>query len=160
MKSGYPYSGRPWERFQELPEVNPYEGFGRFVGAGEGCWELIHDKIRNNCTADLLAAGQLLKGKTSRSGSHGSPGGIGLDEQSVWISFFDGGVGVEVQIGEDELTNRPEGWQRTTIRGALAFRCLLTLLGFDWIEEKLTGEDTPPSRQKVKEIVEERLTGP
>lgn len=158
--SKYPYSGNPWVKFRELTEINRYAGFHRFEGRGAGCWELVHDKIRNPRTTDLLAAAELLMGDMTRSATSGLPGGIGVDTRQVWVECLDGGVGVEVQIGEDEYTNRPEGWQRTTIRGPLAFRCLLELLGFDWIDGKLTGEEgLPPSRADVVELINQRLPG-
>lgn len=157
VKSNYPYVGDPRKHFRELPEINPYEGYHRFEGKGAGCWELVRDNIRNYRTADLLAAGELLLGETSRSGSYGQPGGIGVDQGEVWTGFLDGGVGVEVQVGQDEETNRPEGWQRTTIRGPFAFRCLLELLGFEWIDEKLTGEECWLSHEEVIKEVTERL---
>ena len=158
IKSQYPYNGSAWKKFRELPEINTYEGYHRFEEVGNsGCWEPIHDKIRNNRTADLLAAADLLRGRSEAAGTHGQPGGIGLDTGEVWAGLLDGGVGVEVHVGQDEYTNAPEGWQRTTIRGPLVFRCLLELLGFDWIEKKITGEETAPSHAEVRKLVKERL---
>ena len=157
MKSLYPYKGSAWKKFRELPKINPNEGYHRFVEKGEGCWEPIHHKIRSNGTADLLAAAELLTGACEASGTHGSPGGIGVDEGSVWVDLLDGGVGVEVQVGQDEYSNKPEGYQRTTIRGPLAFRCLLELLGFDWINEMITGEKEPPRHEGVFKLVNERV---
>ena len=158
MKSSYPYEGSPWKKFRELKEINHYEGFKRFEGRGEGCWEPFPDKIRSGCTADLLAAAELMRGDLVPSGTYGTPGGFGIDERDVWVGFLDGGIGVEVQVGQDEDTNRPFGWQRTTIRGALAFRCLLEVLGFTWVGQRLTGEDKlSPSHEEVIKIVRERL---
>jgi hypothetical protein len=157
MKSLYPYNGSAWNKFRELLEINPYEGYHRFEGKGEGCWELVHDKIRNGRTADLLAAAELLSGETKRSGTSGPPRGIGIDQGEVWVGLLDGGVGVEVQVGQDEETNRAEGWQRTTIRGPLAFRCLLEVLGFDWINRKLPGEEVRPSHKEISNLVDDIL---
>lgn len=157
VKSRFPYAGNPWKQFRELTEINPYDGYHRFKNKGAGCWELVRDKIRNAVTTDLLAAADILSGETSRLGINGQPGGIGIDQNEVWVGFLDGGVGVEVQIGQDEYTNRPEGWQRTTIRGPRAFRCMLELLGFDWIVENLTGEATAPQRAEVISEVNKRL---
>lgn len=157
MESRYPYYGSPWKQFRELPQIDPYEGYHRFAGRGDGCWELIRDKIRNDRTADLLAAAERLLGDPNQAVAYGPHGGIGIDQGEVWVGFLDGGVGVEVHIGEDEETNRPQGWQRTTIRGPRALRCLLGLLGFNWIEGTLTGEDGPPDREEVIREVSERL---
>ena len=158
MKSLYPYQGNAWKNFRELPEINPYEGYHRFAGRGEGCWELIRDNIRNNRTADLLAAADLLTGKGESAGITGPPRGFGVDQRGIWVGLLDGGVGVEVHVDQDEETNRPDGWQRTTIRGPRAFRCLLELLGFDWINEKLTGEESSPTRGDIMEEVNRLLT--
>ena len=158
VKSKYPYGSDAWKKLRALPEINPYEGYHRFEGRGEGCWEPVRDKIRNPLTADLLATAELVSGKTRRTGTHGAPGGIGIDQSEVWVGFLDGGVGVEVHIGEDEETNRPEGWQRTTIRGPLAFRCLVEFLGFDWISEPLANEDAVPSQEDVRRLINKNLS--
>jgi hypothetical protein len=159
MKSRSPYSGDAVRSFRELREVNPYEGYHRFAkGAGEGCWMLIKDKIRNNLTADLLAAAEALSGQVATNATYGPAGGYGVDTGEVWVGLLDGGVGVEVHVGQDDETGRPEGWQRTTIRGPKAYRCLLELLGFDWIDEKLNGEEYAPTRGEILEEVNRLLT--
>lgn len=154
MKSRSPYSGDAVRSFRELREVNPYEGYHRFAkGAGEGCWMLIKDKIRNNLTADLLAAAEALSGQVATNATYGPAGGYGVDTGEVWVGLLDGGVGVEVHVGQDDETGRPEGWQRTTIRGPKAYRCLLELLGFNFINEKLTGESLTPSHREIIDMV-------
>lgn len=158
MKSLYPYKGNVWKSFRELPKINYYEGFHRFEGRGAGCWEILRDEICNNRTADLLAAADRLGGNGTSEGTYGPPGGFGVDQCGVWVGLLDGGVGVEVQVGQDEHTNRPEGWQRTTIRGPLAFRCLVELLGFDWIDQKLMAEEVPPCHAKITNLVHDLLT--
>ena len=159
MKSRFPYSGDAVRAFWELHEINPYEGYHRFAkGASEGCWMLIKDKIRNNLTADLLAAAEALSGAVATNATYGPAGGYGVDTGEVWVSLLDGGVGVEVQVGEDDETGRPEGWQRTTIRGPKAYRCLLELLGFNFISEKLTGESLTPSHREIIDMVTDLLT--
>ena len=159
VKSAYPYRGFEWEHeFEELENIDPSEGYHRFEGRGSGCWVLCEDEIENSLTADLLAAADLLGGAGEAGGIHGPPGGFGIDQQGVWVGLLDGGVGVEVHIGQDEYTNAPEGWQRTTIRGALALRCLLQFLGFDWINGKLESEVAIPEQEEVKKLVEDLLT--
>jgi hypothetical protein len=159
MKSRFPYSGDAVRSFRELREINPYEGYHRFAkGAAEGCWTLIKDKIRNNLTADLLAAAEVLFGQVATNATYGPAGGYGVDTGEVWVGLLDGGVGVEVHVGQDDETGRPEGWQRTTIRGPKAYRCLLELLGFDWIDEKLNGEEYAPTRGEILEEVNRLLT--
>lgn len=159
MKSRFPYSGDAVRAFRELHEINPYEGYHRFAkGASEGCWMLIKDKIRNNLTADLLAAAEALSGPVATNATYGPAGGHGVDTGEVWVSLLDGGVGVEVHVGQDDETGRPEGWQRTTIRGPKAYRCLLELLGFNFISEKLTGESLTPSHREIIDMVTDLLT--
>jgi hypothetical protein len=154
MKSRFPYSGDAVRSFRELREINPYEGYHRFAkGAAEGCWTLIKDKIRNNLTADLLAAAEVLFGQVATNATYGPAGGYGVDTGEVWVGLLDGGVGVEVHVGQDDETGRPEGWQRTTIRGPKTYRCLLELLGFNFINEKLTGESLTPSHREIIDMV-------
>ena len=158
MRSRFPYSGDAMKTFREMREVNPYEGYHRFAtGAGEGCWTLIKDKIRNNLTADLLAAAETLSGQVATKASYGPAGGYGVDTGEVWVGLLDGGVGVEVHVGQDDETSRPEGWQRTTIRGPRTFRSLLELLSFNFISEKLTGESLTPSHREIIDIVADLL---
>ena len=158
MKSRFPYTGDAMKTFRELSEVNPYEGYHRFAsGAGEGCWMLIKDKIRNSLTADLLAAAEALSGQVATKATYGPAGGYGVDTGEVWVGLLDGGVGVEVHVGQDDETGRPEGWQRTTIRGPKTYRCLLELLGFNFISEKLTGEAVTPSHSEIIDMVTDLL---
>jgi hypothetical protein len=158
IKSAYPYRGSKWWKdFEELETINPDEGYHRFEGRGAGSWTLCDDEIENGLTADLLAAANLLGGSGEAGGTHGPAGGYGVDTGEVWVGLLDGGVGVGVHVGQDESTNEPEGWQRTTIRGPRAFRCLLELLGFDFISEKLTGEPVTPSHQEIINMVTDLL---
>jgi len=157
IESGYPYDGPAASCFRRLTKINPYEGYDRFEGQGIGCWTLKRDKILNGLTADLLAAGDFLKGRMKSDSVSGAPGGIGADSSKVWVSFLDGGVGIEVLLCEHERTNRVQGTQRTTIRGPKAYRALLELLGFDWINRKLEGEAVKPSHEEIKRLVDERL---
>lgn len=108
-------------------------------------------------TADLLAAADRLGGRRESKGSRGAAGGFGADMVSVWVELLDGGIGFEFQEWQDEHTNRPEAWQRTTIRGPLAFRALLEMLGFEWVDEKLGNESDIPSQRDIKEMVNDLI---
>jgi hypothetical protein len=158
IESGYPYVGPAASCFRRLTKINPCEVYDRFEGQGIGCWTLKRDKILNELTADLLAAGDFLKGKMKTDSVSSAPGGIGAESSKVWVSFLDGGVGVEVLLCEHERTNRVQGTQRTTIRGPKAYRALLELLGFDWINRKLEGEAIKPDRAEILQLVEHALT--
>ncbi len=66
------------------------------------------------------------------------------------MSQLDGGVGTEVRLWENERTNMMHGRQRTTVRGATAFRTCLELLGFEPPRSKLLGETRVPKRQEIR----------
>lgn len=138
-------------------KMDKYEASQRFEGKGPGCWTMRADRELNDLTADLLAAADALGGKLEKESSSSSPGGIGVDSGTVWVAFLDGGVGVEVVLCEDEYTNRVKALQRTTIRGPRAYRALLELLGFDWINRRLTGETTTPSHRELIQLVNDLL---
>jgi hypothetical protein len=157
MESNYPYHGPASSSFRRLTRVDPRETYDRFEAFGIGCWTLRRDKILNDLTADLLAAADFLRGAMKSNASSAGPGGMGVDSSKVWVSFLDGGVGVEVQLYEHERTNRVSGTQRTTIRGAKAYRALLEVLGFDWINRKLEGEAEKPARDEIAQLVENSL---
>jgi hypothetical protein len=157
MVSRYPYHGPPSALFRRLTRIPAHEAYDRFEAHGMGCWTLKRDGILNDLTADLLAAADFLRGKVQADGSCSGPGGIGLDSSKVWVAFLDGGIGVEVQLYEHQSTNRVSGTQRTTIRGAKAYRALLELLGFDWINRKLEGEVKKPDRAEIAQLVEDAI---
>jgi hypothetical protein len=144
LESDFPYEGKASSTFRQIrtPEQNKW--FTRFEGLGEGCWVPKRDSILNNLTADLLAAAEFLGGEMHTQGSSALPGGIGADGRFIWMKLLDGGVGVEVLVSEHEYTNRVSGFQRTTIRGAKAYRALCEFLGFDSPSRKLPGEGSVP----------------
>jgi hypothetical protein len=45
----------------------------------------------------------------------------------------------------------------TTIRGPKTYRCLLELLGFNFINEELTGESLTPSHREIIDMVTDLL---
>jgi hypothetical protein len=153
IESGYPYDGPASSCFRRLTRINPYECYDRFEGLGIGCWTIKRDSILNDLTADLLAAADFLQGRMKSDSVSAAPGGIGAESSKIWVSFLDGGVGVEVLLCEHERTNRVQGTQRTTIRGPKAYRALLELLGFAWINRKLEGETTAPKHEEIKDLV-------
>jgi hypothetical protein len=158
IRSRYPYTGNAWSVFTELARTNPNDGYHYFDKMpGVGCWALIQDKIRNSQTADVLAAAEALSGQCATNDTYGPARGYGVDTSEVWIPLLDGGAGVEVHVGQDEETNKPLGWQRTTIRGPRAFRAIVELLGFDWIGQTLTGEKTVPIQSEISELVDTLL---
>lgn len=154
IKSRYPYTGNAWSVFMELSSINPTSGYHHFNNVpGVGCWALIRDKILNSQTADILATAEILSGQCATNSTYGPARGYGVDTSEVWIPLLDAGAGVEVHVGQDEETNKPLGWQRTTIRGPRAFRAIVKLLGFDWINQTLAGEKTAPNRSEFSELV-------
>ena len=158
VESEYPYAGPTSGRFRQLKTIDPYEGYERFEGLGVGCWTLKSDGILNSLTADLLAAADLMGGKSSSDSVSAFPGGIGIDTSKVWVSLLDGGVGVDVHLSEHEITNRVSGRQRTTIRGPKAYRALLEFLGFSWSNRKLFGELKAPNHGEVSSQVDKMIT--
>ena len=158
IRSHYPYEGKALATFRQVMKMDKYEASQRFEGKGAGCWTMRADRELNDLTADLLAAADALGGKLEKASSSSSPGGIGVDAGTVWVAFLGGGVGVEVVLCEDEYTNRVKALQRTTIRGPRAYRALLELLGFDWINRRLTGEPATPSHQEFIQLVNDLLT--
>lgn len=159
IQSDYPYGGKASGYFRRINAESEWSPFDMFKGQGEGCWVLRRDAILNNLSADLLAAADLLNGKSASSGISGMPGGIGIESGKVWVSLLDGAVGVELHISEHEYTNRVSGRQRTTIRGPLAYRVLLEFLGFDYSPRKLYCESKAPSRKEIREAIQ-RLKSP
>ena len=157
IDSCYPYGAKASAAFRQVLKMGEYEASQRFEGKGNGCWALRSDGILNDLTADVLAAAEALGGKLETASSSSMPGGIGADSGTVWVSILDGGVGVEVVLCEHEYTNRMEAHQRTTIRGPRAYRALLELLGFDWINRRLTGEPATPSHQEFIQLVNDLL---
>lgn len=102
-----------------------------FPGRGQGCWTLAYDYPGSWSTALVLAVGSALGGKAERTGTSGMPGGIGVDRGELWVSFLDGGVGVRLDLGQDEWTNQIEGFQTTTIRGPAALAAVFDALRFE-----------------------------
>ena len=151
LASDFPYAGSSSVRFRAASKESDRSGFDGFQGRGIGCWRLVREGIINNLTADLLAAAFCLNGKTY---SEKSPSGMfHASGNDLWVELLDGGIGVEVLIGEDERTNRVYARQRTTIRGAKCFRALLMYLGFDWVGRKLPGEILAPRREEVADWI-------
>jgi hypothetical protein len=158
IDSGFPYRQRQASMdFRRITRMNAWEASERFEDKGKGCWGLHDDDIVNGITADLLAAAELLGGRIENRRLSGSPGGIGCDTTALWISLLDGGVGVFVSLGQDEETNEMEAHQRTTIRGARAYRALLELLGYAWISRQLEDEVVKPSHEEVQRWVQDLL---
>ncbi len=157
VESKYPYHGPASYWLRRLVKFKPDLGFHRFKGRGVGCWGAISDKILSGLTADLLAAADLLGGAQVAGSVSGPPGGFGMDQHEVWVPLLDGGVGVEVQIMQDEYTNKVQGRQATTIRGFRAYRVLLELLGTDCTNRRLVGEKNAPTRQELQRTVDELL---
>jgi hypothetical protein len=153
IDSKYPYKGKASSAFRLVTKMKSWEAEERFEGGGNGCWALKRDGTLNDLTADLLAAADALGAKLLTKSSSGFPGGIGADSGTVWAALLDGGVGVTVNLWEHQNTNRVHASQRTTIRGAGAYRALLELLGFDWISRKLAGESLRPSHEDYIQLV-------
>ena len=153
IESNYPYTGKPSWAFRQVLKMDDYETSQRFEGKGDGCWALQSDRILNNLTADLLAAADALGSNPETESLSSMPMGIGAEYGTVWVALLDGGVGVKVVLCENEYTNRMEARQRTTIRGPRAYRALLELLGFDWINRKLTGEQVTPRHEEIIDLV-------
>jgi hypothetical protein len=149
IESRYPYGGPASAFVRQEKKANLREGYNRFENRGVGCWTLKKDGILNDVTADLLAAGDFLRGSMRSDSTSASPGGIGVESSEIWVAFLDGGVGVDVVLYEHERTNRVTGTQRTTILGPKAYRALLELLGFDWINRKLEGESEKPVHDEI-----------
>lgn len=157
IESGFPYSGKASGSFRRFIPESEWTYFDMFKGCGEGCWVLRRDGILNDLSADLLAAADYLKGSSSSSSISGMPGGIGVESGKVWVALLDGGVGVELQVGEDEYTNRVSGSQRTTIRGPMAYRVLLEFLDFDYTPRKLYCESVRVSQSEVRATIDKLL---
>jgi hypothetical protein len=157
IDSYYPHGGKASVVFRQVLKMGDYEASQRFESKGNGCWALRSDRILNDLTADVLAAAETLGGKLETTSSSSMPGGIGADVGTVWVALLDGGVGVEVVLCQHEYTNRMEAHQRTTIRGPRAYRAVLELLGFDWINRRLASESETPSHQEFIQLVNDLL---
>ena len=157
MESEFPYRGRSSDAFRRITKVDPSEHDERFEGRGHGCWALKRDHILNPLTADLLAAADVMGGKAETDSA--STFRSHVEWGKVWVSFLDGGVGVEVVLSEHETTNRVHASQHTTIRGPRAYRTLLEFLGFDWIKRRLQWENATPSHEEIREQVGQLLKG-
>ena len=157
LESHYPYSGKASAVFRRMVKIEEFEASERFEGKGTGCWALRRDPILNDMTADLIAAAEILGGRLGAHGESSFPGGIGAESSTIWVDVLDGGVGVKVVMWEHQYTNRVHARQRTTIRGSNAYRALLELLGFDWINRRLPGEVVTPSDDEIKNIVDDLL---
>jgi hypothetical protein len=127
-----------------------------FPGRGQGCWTLSYDYPGSWSTALVLAVGSALGGKAERTGSSGMPGGIGVDSGELWVSFLDGGVGVRLDLGQDERTNQIEGFQTTTIRGPAALAAVFDALRFD-LPQTLLRAVPPPDFAAVARFVDRRM---
>lgn len=157
FESHYPYNGKASAVFRRMVKIEEFEASERFEGKGTGCWALREDSILNDMTADLIAAAEILGGILSAHGGSSFPGGIGAESSTIWVDVLDGGVGVKVVMWEHECTNQVDARQRTTIRGPKAYRALLELLGFDWINRRLPGEAVTPSHREIINIVNDLL---
>lgn len=157
VRSTYPYSGPARELFRGLPRKEQSEYFAPPKEAPLVAWRLRHDRVRNDLTADLLAAAELLGGEVLSKWQDGMPGGIGADFGVVWVKLLDGSVSVRTTIVESQFTNRVSGTQRTIITGPLAIRALLEVLGIDRPLRKLAGEAVAPKQEAVVELVEQLL---
>ena len=156
IRSGYPYSGPAKNHFRRISRSETDRCFERFDGHGAGCWTLRRNDPQNDLTADLLAAAEILGGEPQSKHSSAGFGGGGVDSGNIWIDLLDGGVGVQVILTEHATSNRVAISQSTTIRGAAAYRALLQLLGFDWLQRKLKEESVRPKHQAFIELVEKQ----
>ena len=127
-----------------------------FPGRGQGCWTLAYDYPGSWSTALVLAVGSALGGKAERTGTSGMPGGIGVDRGELWVSFLDGGVGVRLDLGQDEWTNQIEGFQTTTIRGPAALAAVFDALRFE-LPRTLLRAVPPPDFAVVARFVDRRM---
>ena len=157
LSSDYPYSGPASRYFVLSPEKDPRPHLERFDHIPAPCWEVPTRKILNPLTADLLAAAEFLGSEIGSSSTSGPPGGFGADAHRTWMPLLDGGVGFDLQIYQDEWTNRVSGAQRTVVRGPRAYRVLLELLGFSWINRPLPGERMMPRRGDICRSMSELL---
>ena len=160
IQSGYPdfYLGKASNAFRRVTKVDYADKELRFVGRGRGCWTLRRDHPLNDLTADLLAAAEALGGTLEWRENGSSAGSFGADSSRMWISLLDGGVGASVVVWQHQNTNRLHVQHRTTVRGPRAYRVLLELLGYDWINRKLCGERRRPTQEEIIEQVNELLT--
>jgi hypothetical protein len=72
------------------------------------------------------------------------------------VSFLDGGVGVRLDLGQDERTNQIEGYQTTTIRGPAALAAVFDALRFD-LPQTLLRAVPPPDFAAVARFVDRRM---
>lgn len=152
--SEYPYSGPASNRFCRLSARDPRPHLATFDGLGAGGWRALSERPLNSLTADLLATADHLGGGARRQTTSAGPWRIGLDTTQIWIPLFDGGLGLDFQIYEDEYTNRVSARQRTVIRGPMTYRILLELLEFSWCSRRLPGETDLPSRDGIHSAIE------
>lgn len=162
IKSRYPNCGKAYEDFRLVTKMSDWEARNSFEGKCHGCWTLRMDpwwrNSREEDTADLLAAAEALGGQLAEKLPLCHPDGSGVvDIRRVWVALLDGGVGASVELYQDESTNQIQARQRTTIIGPTVYRALLELLGFDWINRKLPGEEVKPSHQEISDLVDNIL---
>lgn len=141
--------------FLRVPEREALES-RRFPRRGYGCWGLQYDYAGSMLTALLLAAATALGGTTQASRDAGMVGAGGVESGEIWLAFLDGGVGVRLDLCQDEHTNAMEGFQSTTIRGSAALAAIFALLDFE-LPEGIYGDFIPPDRAAVRRYVDERL---
>ena len=156
MESPHPRDGNlQAEDVQRVPAEQASLS-NHFPGRGEGCWTLAYDYPGSWSTALVLAVGSALGGKLTTTRSSGMPGGIGADSGEVWLAFLDGGVGVRLDLCQDEVTNAIEGFQTTTIRGPAALAAVFDALRFE-LPPDLLRDVQPPDFAAVARFVDRRL---
>lgn len=141
--------------FVRVPDREALES-RRFPRRGYGCWGLEYDYAGSMPTAMLLAAATALGGAMQTSRDAGMAGAGGVESGEIWLAFLDGGVGVRLDLGQDEHTNAMEGYQSTTVRGSAALAAIFALLDFE-LPDGLYGDIIPPDLAAVRRHVDHRL---
>jgi hypothetical protein len=154
----YPYAGTASVLFRRArPEE--YERFNQRMHLfGEDTWTLECYARRDDPTADLFAAAELLGAETSSRGSNSGPGG-GYYQGVAHFHLLDGLVFAAVDIQEDQWDNSLTFDQHILISGPWVYRAVLELLGFDTPRTLLPTERRRPSAAEVRELVDRLLRG-
>jgi len=157
FSSEYPYEGPASKRFRIITSRWEQHQELWLVEKGERYWVPRSDGILNSLTADLLAAAELLGGRPN-TGSVGSmPGGMGASTDRMWIPLMGGGIGITLSVAEDLYTNEEIMYHDTIILGSMAYRALLAVLGFEWIDRLLLDEKRKPGRTEFVAEINELL---
>jgi hypothetical protein len=155
IESGYPYNGVKWSNlFESTPKLDQWGVPDATLGSA---WKPQYDGIHNGLTADLIAAAEILSEGGEIERSSAMPGGIGAGGPTIQIPFLDGGLFVKFKQWEDDITNEFRASQTTLIEGALAFRVILELLGFEGPRGILENEKEHPDAGEVRRIVSDRV---